>query len=155
MSDPGAMGAHRDPLPAIAFVRTDAERADEALSWARDDQRFFAAGACHILAFRFVERHPGFWPTLIRPRPADLPGNHVYATDGTRAFDFNGWSTAADLVRVNVAACSAQYPGWDHELIGLGGRTLEECCATYHHRRPDQFAHLPWARADAYLDRLA
>jgi hypothetical protein len=31
------------------FRRTPAERADQMLSWNRDDVRFFAAGACHIL----------------------------------------------------------------------------------------------------------
>lgn len=40
--------------PAGLFRRTDAERADQLLSWQRDDQAFFAAGACHILARRGV-----------------------------------------------------------------------------------------------------
>ena len=30
------------------FRRTPAERANQLLSWNRDDVRFFAAGACHI-----------------------------------------------------------------------------------------------------------
>ena len=40
------------------FRRTPAERADQMLSWNRDDVRFFAAGACHILAFAFLEVYP-------------------------------------------------------------------------------------------------
>jgi hypothetical protein len=39
--------------PGIVFKRTPEERADIFLAWKRDDKAFFAAGACHILAFLF------------------------------------------------------------------------------------------------------
>ena len=42
---------------AIELMRTPAERKDQALSWARPDRAFFAAGACHVLAFRFLKLH--------------------------------------------------------------------------------------------------
>lgn len=58
------------------FRCTPAERADQMLSWNRDDVRFFAAGACHILAFAFLEVYPkaGFGTVNHRDR-------HCYAFD--------------------------------------------------------------------------
>ncbi|MFE2612861.1 hypothetical protein ACFXA2_04510 [Micromonospora chalcea] len=44
---------------AGVFRRTPQERADQRLAWERADQPFFAAGACHILA----------WDTSGRPAP--------------------------------------------------------------------------------------
>jgi len=37
---------------AGVYRRTQAEREDQLLSWQRGDRAFFAAGACHILAWR-------------------------------------------------------------------------------------------------------
>jgi hypothetical protein len=39
------------------FDRTDEEKRNIFKSWARDDQSFFASGACHILAELFVQLH--------------------------------------------------------------------------------------------------
>jgi len=46
--------------PAGMFRRTPEERADQEVSWRRTDQAFFAAGACHILAWEFVARNPAY-----------------------------------------------------------------------------------------------
>ena len=68
---------------AVAFARTAEEREDPRRLWARSDRAFFAAGACHILAFRFVERRrtDGFRVVCIRPLEG-IFGTHAYATDG-------------------------------------------------------------------------
>jgi hypothetical protein len=44
------------PEAAITYRRTPQQRADVSLSWARPDRAFFAAGAGHILAYRFLQR---------------------------------------------------------------------------------------------------
>lgn len=45
--------------PSYLFDRTAEERRDPFLFWKRDDQPFFAAGACHILADMFRQLHQG------------------------------------------------------------------------------------------------
>ncbi len=39
--------------PSFLFDRTPEERTDPFLFWQREDQLFFAAGACHILLKHF------------------------------------------------------------------------------------------------------
>lgn len=46
--------------PSYLFDRTDEEKIDQFKSWARDDQAFFASGACHILAELFVQLRGAF-----------------------------------------------------------------------------------------------
>jgi hypothetical protein len=79
--------------PPINYKRTDAERSDQTLAWQRSDKAFFAAGACHILAWTFLEIYPaaGFHPMGLR-RVGQAHADHVYVTDGTWAFDHDGWT---------------------------------------------------------------
>lgn len=143
----------------LGFTRTDAERRDQSRSWARPDEAFFAAGACHILAWAAVERFDErfgagrFGPVLLRPR-FGAPGLHVFATDGERAFDFNGWSRQADLLAVTAADYGAAHPGWAHDLVPVGHLDIDGFCAAHGHRHPSDFAAVPWARAHRYLDRF-
>jgi hypothetical protein len=80
-------------VPAAVFRRTDAERRDQELAWNRPDQAFFAAGACHILAWTFLETYPdaGFQIVALRKLGDEHPC-HVIATDNHRAFDHAGWT---------------------------------------------------------------
>jgi hypothetical protein len=48
-----------EPQAAGVYRRTQAERDDQLLSWQRGDRAFFAAGACHILAWTCRELYPG------------------------------------------------------------------------------------------------
>ncbi len=141
--------------PAAWYRRTAAERADPVLSWARSDRAFFAAGACHILAWACVERHPGreLAPVGLR-RVGEADVFHVFATDGAAlAYDFAGWSSHAELVAVNRRAVAAQRPGTVVEEIALA-HELSAFCAVHGHRLPEQFAGDVWARARAYIDDL-
>ncbi|WP_404962459.1 hypothetical protein [Streptomyces sp. 147326] len=65
---------------------------------------FFAAGACHNLAYAFMDAHPeaGFRPIGLWPREARDPG-HVYVTDGRWAFDHAGWTPQSELPAVTRA----------------------------------------------------
>jgi hypothetical protein len=148
------MGGQRVYVPAIAFARTEAERRDQMLSWERSDEAFFAAGACHILAFRVLERHPGegFHSVYLRPERGGS-GHHVYATDGRWAFDFNGWTLEETLLRESIRACRARQPSWSYTRCVIS-QSLEHFCQEFGFRRLDQYPVDPTPRADAFLDRF-
>ncbi|MEU7715397.1 hypothetical protein ACGF5H_29575 [Micromonospora chalcea] len=88
---------------AGVFRRTPGERADQRLAWNRADQPFFAAGACHILAWVCRDTYPD--------RPIGLAGLrfagqrqvvHVYATWADWAFDHAGWNPEAYRTRLTA-----------------------------------------------------
>jgi hypothetical protein len=43
------------------------------------------------------------------------------------------------------------YPVWQIELLDITRLLLTEFCRRYDHRLPEQYPHLPWDRARAYL----
>lgn len=137
-------------VPCSVFRRTPLERADQQLAWDRADQWFFAAGACHILAYAFLEARPEGW-TAVGLWPEDRPDpSHVYVTDGTWAFDSCGWTLEAELIEVSRAA----EPHADYRPRPLH-MDLDEFCARHWHRTRAEFAHDPWPRAHHYLTRFA
>lgn len=76
------------PYPGCApFRRTPEERKDQRLAWIRSDERFFASGACPILAFAFMETYPdaGYEIFALRSVGGENPW-HVYVSDGSTAF---------------------------------------------------------------------
>jgi hypothetical protein len=104
------------PEPGIIYQRSPEEYQDTFLHWQRPDRAFFANGACHILAHMFLSLHYGEDYQLISIEPeGDYPGNHMYASNGTWAFDFNGWSLEEDLLAVHQAAYQQAYPDWNYE----------------------------------------
>lgn len=140
--------------PSLLFDRTPEQRRDMFLSWARDDQSFFAAGACHILADLFMQlhRHEGYRMVYIKPAES-FPGNHVYVSNGNWAFDHNGWTRESELLAITEKAYKNKYPGWSYERILLPDSmtALEDFCKANNHRLPWQFARLPWERAYNYI----
>jgi hypothetical protein len=137
-------------MPAVAagvFRRTPIERSDQRVSWERTDQAFFAAGACHILAWTCRDAYlgRGIGLTAMIMQGAEDPF-HVYATAGAWAFDASGWHPEEELLRVNVA-----FEGVPIERREITV-SLDEFCANNRHRRPDQFWRDPTARARRYLD---
>lgn len=91
---------------------------------------------------------------LIFIKPLDgKPGSHVYATNGTWAFDHNGWTLEEELLDATRHAYSKRYPGWDCERIVIT-ENLETFCHSNNHRQPWQFAYLPWERAYSYIKQF-
>jgi hypothetical protein len=134
--------------PAATFRRTPAERVDQELAWNRTDQAFFAAGACHILAWTFVEQRPYFGIAALR-KVGEANPSHVIATDGRWAFDHDGWTMETDLL-----AATAQYePEKPWELLSVS-TDLGTFCATNNHRLPDLYFDDPRPRARAYIARF-
>lgn len=134
--------------PAAVFRRTPKQRTDQELAWRRPDQAFFAAGACHILAWEFVARNPSYRIVALRKVGETYP-SHVIATDVTWAFDYDGWTLEAEL----LAATAAYEPAtaWEQLPITTG---LAEFCAEHWHRPPEGYHQDPRPRARAYLERF-
>ncbi|MQY05019.1 hypothetical protein [Actinomadura macrotermitis] len=136
--------------PSGRFRRTGAERQDQLLSWNRDDVAFFAAGACHILAYAFIATYPdaGFGPVGLWPRGA-RDACHVYVTDGVWAFDHDGWTLQSELLR--GARAAEPLSDLRPRPIRMG---LDAFCARHHHRPRQCFAFDPWERALRYIARF-
>lgn len=142
---------------SLLFERTVEEKRDIFKSWARDDQAFFAAGACHILAELFVQLHSQENFKMIYIKPAvGHSGNHVYASNGTWAFDHNGWTLESELLLITEKAYKAKYDGWSYERIVIEptSNSLEKFCKENNHRLPWQYPELPWRRAYEYIKRF-
>ena len=133
---------------AGVYRRTAEERSDQELAWRRPDQAFFAAGACHILAWEFVARHPSYRIAGLRKVGEKSP-SHVIATDGTWAFDHDGWTREAEILAATAAYESDG--GW--ELLPIT-TDLAGFCADHWHRMPKNYHEDPRPRARAYLARF-
>lgn len=133
--------------PAAVFRRTQAERLDQLLAWNRSDQAFFAAGACHVLAWVAVEQHAPAGFGMVGLRQLGEPYvSHVIISNGRWAFDHDGWTPLPELLRA-----TAEYepdPAW--ELLPITS-TLRQFCADHRSRMPEQYAHDPLPRARRYL----
>ena len=133
---------------AGAFRRTPIERSDQRVAWERSDQAFFAAGACHILAWACRDSY--------RNRPIGiaamrLPGEryvfHVYATWDGWAFDHSGWNSEAHLLLVN-----SEFEGRPLDRVEITS-DLAEFCERHHSRMPNQYWRDPLPRAREYVGR--
>lgn len=141
--------------PGIHYERTPEEFKDVFLAWQREDKAFFAAGACHILAHMFLSLHHGEGYELIYIKPkAKRPGNHLYASNGTWAFDFNGWTLEAELLEATKKAYSTRHKNWDYDRIVITEGLPEYLKHSNHLRGPEYFPQLPWERAYQYIKQF-
>ena len=138
----------------LRYTRTEAERADQRLSWFRPDRAFFAAGACHILAFVVAEElaEPAGEVVAMVPRSSG-PGSHVYYRLGTHVFDFNGWNAESEVLARTRLDYTAKYPGWDYDLVVVG-LSLELFCKQFDSRPPRDYFSSPIPRARAYAHTM-
>jgi hypothetical protein len=135
---------------AGAFRRTPIERSDQRVSWQRTDQAFFAAGACHILAWVCRDSYPD---QSIELAAMFLAGErhpfHVYASCNGWAFDSSGWNLESQLLAVN-----ADFESRPVERVEIAAG-LAEFCETHIHRMPHQYWRDPILRAREYVSRYA
>jgi hypothetical protein len=127
--------------------------------WHRPDRQFFANGACHILAYAFLERYEnlGFRARWIRPANGHA-GNHIFVTDQWNAFDYHGLTTEDALLSLMFRRARRFLPGWQATLVDLptdilisesGSRQIDGLWL----REPRQFLHDALPRARRFLDR--
>ena len=144
------------PESSLKYARTEAEMENQELSWQRPDKAFFAAGACHILAFEAKKllNDPALEIIFVKPASEfGSTGTHVYLSDGTRAFDFNGWSQETDLLRVLETDYMKKYPNWTYERTVITS-DLEDFCIKNNHAAPEVFAGNVARRAQDYFTTL-
>lgn len=141
---------HVTAIAAGTFRRTPIERADQRIAWERRDQAFFAAGACHVLAWTCRESYPDRDIGIAAIRfPGEPHAFHAFATWNGWAYDHAGWNLEAD-----VLAANAQFEGRPAELLRIDS-DLAEYCAEHASRMPDQYWRDPLPRARAYVARHA
>jgi hypothetical protein len=128
--------------------------------WALPERVFFACGACHILAYAFLERYqmPRAKAMWIKPRP-DFWGNHIFVTVDGWTFDYHGYSRLEAFLDHTWKRARHFWPGWDATLVQLPVEVLisESKSRAYDGlwlREPKQFLYDAMPRARAYLDRF-
>ncbi len=161
----GADGSHGDAARRACrgvgmYCVTGERKRDPVLRWNLPDRVFFACGACHILAYAFMERHgpaklKAVW---LKPAPG-FTGNHVFVTADSWVFDYHGYSRLDRFLRHTRHKASRWWPGWSATLVELPQAVLvsEARSRTYDGlwlREPRQFLHDAMPRAEAYLDRF-
>ncbi|WP_349880933.1 hypothetical protein ABIH81_15570 [Micromonospora sp. HUAS YX12] len=135
---------------AGVFRRTPQERADQRLAWDRADQQFFAAGACHILAWVCRDTYPDRSIGLVGLRFAgQRQVFHVYATWAGWAFDHAGWNPEADLLAAN-----REFERRPLDRIAITD-DLATFCREHFSRMPHQYWGDPLPRARDYVKRHA
>ena len=144
--------------PGNIYTRTPEEMRDMFLAWDRPDKAFFASGACHILGhlFAWMHRHEGFELIHIKPKNKEQGGHHMFASNGTWAFDFNGWTREKELLQEYTKAYESKFTDWTCDLITvpLDWQQFSEYLRGCHHRPPEFFPYLPWERAYRYLQQF-
>lgn len=139
---------------------TAVPRCDQERRWRLPDRIFFACGACHILAFAFLDRHPdsGFRAVWIKPRSGFI-GNHIVAVRGRLAFDYHGYSDWDRLLGHTRRKAERWWRGWEAELVDLPKDVLISEAKSRQYdglwlREPAQFFHDALPRARRFLDRF-
>jgi len=130
---------------------------DPLRRWHLPDRVFFGHGACHILAGVYLSDPPlpGYRAERIRPAD-DRPGNHIFVTDGTVAFDFHGYSLRTSLLRHHARGWSRLTgAGWtctvapvDFDLLDTDALNARKMLG------PGQYHGDPVARARTFLARI-
>jgi hypothetical protein len=128
--------------------------------WHQPDRQFFANGACHILAYAFLERYEdlGFRARWIRPANGRA-GNHIFVTDQRNAFDYHGLTTEDALLSLMFRRARRFLPGWQATLVDLPTDILisesrsREIDGLWL-REPQQFLHDALPRARRFLDHF-
>jgi hypothetical protein len=130
------------------------------MRWALPDRVFFACGACHILAYAFLERwrRPEMEAVWIKPGPG-YTGNHVFFDGGDWVFDYHGYSGKHRFLGHVWRGARRRWPGWDGTLHPLPPDVLisEPRSRTYDGlwlRQPRDFLHDAMPRAQTYLQRF-
>lgn len=102
------------------------------------------------MAWAFLEKYGDdhFSPVGVRYLPSQWV-NHVYVSDGIRAFDFFGWTTEQELLTASAEATDA-----DMERVEIRELDLETFCRLHNSRPPSGFHGDVWKRAHAYISRF-
>lgn len=133
-------------LAAGTFRRTEIERTDQRVAWERSDQAFFAAGACHLLAWACRDAYPDRSVGIEAVRfEGEQHVVHTYATWDGWTFDHSGWNPEPQLFAVNT-----NFEGHRLERVEITA-SLADFCEQHHHRMPRHYWRDPMQRARDYV----
>jgi hypothetical protein len=138
------------------IFRSDTDKSDLARSCHRPDRPFFASGACHILAYAFLQKHSDFdyHPIYISPHPG-FRGSHLVVSDGNTIFDYHGYSDHDYFMEHYFIKMRRYFPGWQADLIQIEDSLIDSgFCSRFNHRMPFQYFQNPIPRAFSYLSRF-
>lgn len=130
------------------------------LRWELPDRVFFACGACHILAYAFLERYrvPSSRAIWLKP-DAGFTGNHIFIASDRWVFDYHGYCDLERYLSHTWDKARRWWSGWDASQVELPLDVLisETKSRTYEGlwlREPKQFLYDAMPRTHAYLDRF-
>jgi hypothetical protein len=109
------------------------------------------SGACHILAHQFLSLHYGEAYELIYIKHEGFVGSHMYASDGSWAFDYDGWTLESELLTEHERAYRTADPHWTYDRVVVSEGLPEFLKHTNDLRPPEYFPELPWRRAYDYI----
>jgi hypothetical protein len=136
------------------------DKRDPVKRWNLPDRVFFACGACHILAYAWLQRFARYETSALWIKPAQgHTGNHIVVATPDWIFDYHGYARRAVYIDHCFRRARQRWPGWDASLITLPQDVLisEEESRQYDGlwlRQPDQFLHNALPRAERFLDRF-
>lgn len=140
--------------------RTPGAKRDPIKQWVLPDKVFFAAGACHMLAYAFLDEHPdsGFEAFWIRPS-AGHTGNHIILKRNAVVFDYHGFSKWPQYWMHTIRRANQWWPGWSADLINIRKEALvsRHCARDYQGlwmKEPQEFRLDPIARARRYMQKF-
>lgn len=136
--------------------RADVSKRDLRRRWAWPDRVFFACGACHVLAYAFIQRYGG-QAVWIKPAPGFL-GNHVFVDLGEITFDYHGYADRHRFLDHTRRRAERLWPGWSGTLVELPTDVLISEAKSRQYdglrlREPDQFHRDALPRAEAFVAR--
>ena len=142
------------------FIIDQSVKVDPVRRWSLTERVFFACGACHILAFAFLERYPqsGFKPIWLKPLSGYM-GNHIFVSNGEIVFDYHGYSDLQRYLRHTNMKANRWWPGWGGQLIDLPIDVLVSESKSKEYdglwlREPQQFLHDAMPRARQFVARF-
>ena len=142
------------------YVLAPGIKGNAVRQWSLPDRVFFASGACHILAYAFLDAYPtsAFVPMWIKPARG-FTGNHIVVVRDGIAFDYHGYSRWKGLLEHTRAKANRWWPGWSADLVQLPkdvliseakSREIEGLWL----REPKQYLHDALPRATQFLTRF-
>jgi hypothetical protein len=140
--------------------RTPGSKRDPVKQWALPDRVLFAAGACQILAYAFLEAYPelGFQPFWIRPAPGHT-GNHIVVVRDGVVFDYHGYSYWNAYWTHTKRRADQQWPGWNADIVPIIRPALVSNIAAARYdglrmKEPSHFLFDPLPRAREYVRKF-
>lgn len=124
---------------------------DRELLWKLEDKQFFAAGACHVLAFAYKDifENAGYDIYLIHPK--STRGTHVFVSNGEWVFDSRGYQRHLDFMNEYSEACHSLFGDWEYEILKIE-ESFDEFCVKHNHRTTDKFMGNPFQRAYRFIE---